>query len=211
MAIMSDMKRFVAALAVGAAVVGAVPVNSASPPARDLVPRSNAALFAQLEKTDAVVEGPKNSQRVLYVFFDANCFYCHLTWKAVQPYEQAGLQVRWVPVAYQQPSSVGRAAAIMQAPDRVAALRMNETRYDASKFDGGIEPLVNVPKALAAHLQANTLLMHAFGAPGTPLVVWKSSEGTVRYRIGVPRLSELPSITGLPQQRNDDPELAEFR
>ncbi len=168
------------------------------------------ALFAQLEMADAVVEGARSAQHLVYVFFDANCFYCHLTWKALQPYEKAGLQVRWVPVAYQQPSSVGRAAAIMQAPDRVAALHTNETRYDASKFDGGITPLANVPKALAARLRANTELMRAFGAPGTPLMVWKS-EGEVRFKVGVPRLSELPAITGLPAQRIDDPELAEFR
>jgi len=168
------------------------------------------ALFAQLEKADAVVEGARSAQHLVYVFFDANCFYCHLTWKAVQPYEKAGLQVRWVPVAYQQPSSVGRAAAIMQAPDRVAALHMNETRYDASKFDGGIVPLARVPNALVAQLRENTELMRAFGAPGTPLMVWKS-EGDVRFKVGVPRLSELPAITRLPEQRIDDPELAEFR
>ena len=81
-------------------------------------------LFAQLEKADVVREGPRKPKSVLYVFFDANCFYCHLTWKALQPYEAVGLQVRWLPVAYQQPSSVGRAAAIMQASDRVAVLRV---------------------------------------------------------------------------------------
>ena len=168
------------------------------------------ALFVQLERADAVVEGDSSAQHLVYVFFDANCFYCHLTWKALQPYEKAGLQVRWVPVAYQQPSSVGRAAAIMQAPDRVAALHMNETRYDASKFDGGITPLAKMPEALVAQLRANTELMRAFGAPGTPLMVWKS-QGEVRFKVGVPRLSELSAITGLPAQRIDDPELAEFR
>ena len=86
---------------------------------RDAAPVT--ALFAQLEKADAVVEGARESRHLLYVFFDANCYYCHLTWKALQPYEAVGLQVRWVPVAYQQPSSVGRAAAIMESADRVAA------------------------------------------------------------------------------------------
>ena len=174
-------------------------------------PRDAAALFAQTQGADAVVEGPASAKHVLYVFFDANCFYCHLTWKALQPYEVAGLQVRWIPVAYQQPSSVGRAAAIMQAPDRVAALRINETGYDASKYDGGITPSAEPSHALAAQFEANTALMRAFGAPGTPLVVWKSASGAVRYRIGVPRLSELPSITGLPQQPVDDPDLKAFR
>lgn len=178
---------------------------------RNRRPADAGALFAKVESADAVVEGPASARHVLYVFFDANCFYCHLTWKALQPYEAAGLQVRWIPVAYQQPSSVGRAAAIMRAPDRVAALRLNETRYDASKYDGGIAPTADVSKTLVAQLEANTALMRAFGAPGTPLVVWKAPNGTVRYKIGVPRLSELPAITGLPQQRVDDPELAEFR
>ena len=174
-------------------------------------PPSREALFARLEKVDAVQEGAADSRRVLYVFFDANCFYCHLTWKALQPYETAGLQVRWVPVAYQQPSSVGRAAAIMQARDRVAALRDNETRYDARKFDGGIAPAPKVPKALSDQLQANTRLMHAFGAPGTPALAWKDAADKVQFMVGVPRLSLLPQITGLPAQPNDDPELAPFR
>ena len=200
------LQRF--ALMLGFVLAASIPAAAA---AKTSDAATEQALFAKVEKADAVVEGPAGAKRVLYVFFDANCLYCHLTWKALQPYEAAGLQVRWIPVAYQQPSSVGRAAAIMQAPDRVAALRLNETRYDASRYDGGIAPKGDVPKDLVATLEANTALMRAFGAPGTPLVVWKASGGAIRYRIGVPRLSELPAITGLPKQRIDDPELAEFR
>jgi thiol:disulfide interchange protein DsbG len=169
------------------------------------------ALFAQLEKADAVVEGAPDSRHLLYVFFDANCYYCHLTWKALQPYEAVGLQARWVPVAYQQPSSVGRAAAIMESTDRVAALRLNETGYDRAHFDGAIAPLPKASPARIRSLEANTKLMRAFGAPGTPAVVWKDAQGNVRFRAGVPRLSELPAMTGLPAQPNDDPELAQFR
>lgn len=176
---------------------------------RDATPA--AALFAQLEKADAVVEGARDPRRVLYVFFDANCYYCHLTWKALQPYEAVGLQVRWVPVAYQQPSSVGRAAAIMESGDRVAALRRNETGYDRAHFEGAIAPLAKVTPARKKSLDANTRLMRAFGAPGTPALVWKHANGNVQFRAGVPRLSELPALMGLPAQPNDDPELAQFR
>lgn len=178
--------------------------------ADDSEQRANRQRFAQLARTDAVTEGPRDARRTLYVFFDANCFYCHLTWKALQPYEKAGLQVRYVPVAYQQPSSAGRAAAIMQAPDRVAALRGNELRYDRAHFDGGIAP-VKVPAALAAQFDANTGLMHEFGAPGTPLLVWEDADGRIHVVNRTPRLSELPQITGLPAQPEDDPELAQFR
>jgi thiol:disulfide interchange protein DsbG len=185
--------------------------GNAAPTTKRTNPPSHEALFARLEQADAVQEGAEDPRRVLYVFFDANCFYCHLTWKALQPYERVGLQVRWVPVAYQQPSSVGRAAAIMQARDRVAALRDNETRYDAAKFDGGVAPVAQVPKSLVDQLQANTRLMNAFGAPGTPALAWRDAAGKVQFAVGVPRLSALPRITGLPAQANDDPELAEFR
>src|SRR5690348_1345743 len=178
---------------------------------RNRQPADAVALFAKVQSADAVVEGPASARHVLYVFLDANCFYCHLTWKALQPYEAAGLQVRWIPVAYQQPSSVGRAAAIMQAPNRAAALRLNETGYDASKYDGAITPSADVPPALAAQFEANTALMRAFGAPGTPLVVWKTPDGAPHYKIGVPRLSELPAMTGLPRQTIDDPDLKAFR
>jgi len=189
-------------------VVAAFPIGAQAkkPSARELP-----ALFSALEKTDAVVEGAADPKRVLYVFFDANCWYCSLTWKALQHYERAGLQVRWVPVAYQKESSAGRAAAIMQAGDRAAKLRENETSYHEESYDGALAPAAKVPPALAAQFEANTQLMQRFGAPGTPLLAWKDEAGKIRLKIGMPRLSQLPSITGLPRQKIDDPELAKFR
>ena len=208
---MDRIIRPVLALVIALTLVSTVARAADTSPTRDAREPEYQTLFAQLEKTDVVREGAKEPKSVLYVFFDANCYYCHLTWKALQPYETVGLQVRWLPVAYQQPSSVGRAAAIMQASDRIAALRMNEIGYKAAQFDGGIQPMDKVPATLATQLQANTQLMRMFGAPGTPALVWKDRGGKVRFKVGVPRLSELPRITGLPAQPNADPELAKFR
>jgi thiol:disulfide interchange protein DsbG len=174
-------------------------------------PRDFPALYATLEKADAVVEGAKEPKRVLYVFWDANCWYCQLTWKALQPYEKAGLQVRWVPVAYQKDNSAALAAAVMGASDRVAALRENETRYRAKSYDGGIRAAAKVPADLAIELEENMTLMGRFGMSGTPALVWKDSSGKVLTHLGLPPLSKLPAITGLPEQRIDDPELARFR
>ena len=176
-----------------------------------LAQRDYTALYATLEKADAVVEGAKQPRRVLYVFWDANCWYCHLTWKALQPYEKAGLQVRWVPVAYQKDSSAALAAAVMGARDRVAALRENETRYRAKSYDGGIKAAVQVPADLAIQLEDNMTLMGRFGMSGTPALVWKDAAGRVQTHLGLPPLSKLPAITGLPEQKIDDPELVKFR
>src|SRR3974390_2002512 len=135
------------------------------------------ALYAVLAKADAVVEGPKDAGRVLYVFWDANCYYCNLTWKALQHYERAGLQVRWVPVAYQKENSGALAAAVMGAKDRVAALRENETRYRPRSYDGGIKAAASVPADLAIELEENMTLMGRFGMSGTPALGWKDPDG----------------------------------
>ena len=172
--------------------------------------RDLAGLYATLEKADAVVEGAKEPKRVLYVFWDANCYYCNLTWKALQYYEKAGLQVRWVPVAYQKDNSAALAAAVMGARDRVAALRENETRYRAKSYDGGIKAAAQVPADLAIELEENMTLMGRFGMSGTPALVWKDARGKVQTHLGLPPLSKLPAITGLPEQKIDDPELAKF-
>jgi thiol:disulfide interchange protein DsbG len=195
------MKRCLS-LAIACAALAASPA---------LAQRDYAALYAALEKADAVVEGATQPKRVLYVFWDANCWYCHLTWKALQPYEKAGLQVRWVPVAYQKDNSAALAAAVMGARDRVAALRENETRYRAKSYDGGIKAAVKVPADLAIELEENLTLMGRFGMSGTPALVWKDAGGSVQTHLGLPPLSKLPAITGLPEQKIDDPELAKFR
>ncbi len=168
-----------------------------------------AQLFTRVQAARAIVEGARDPKRVLYVFFDANCYYCHLTWKALQPYEAAGLQVRWVPVAYQKDTSAGMAAAILLARDPAAALRANEIGYRAESYDGAIKA-VPVPADIGKALKANMALMRSLGAPGTPALVWKSERG-IEFRNAVPRLSELPRITGLPPQTVSDPELAQFR
>jgi thiol:disulfide interchange protein DsbG len=183
---------------------------AASAYAKQPTERELPGLFATLEKADAVVEGGRSPKRFLYVFFDANCWYCHLTWKALQPYELAGLQVHWVPVAYQKDSSAGRAAAIMLAKDRARAMRENELGYKPESYDGGIAP-AQPTKALEARLEANFKLMDRLGVSATPGLVWKDGKGRVRVSVGMPRLSHLPAITGLPEQKIDDPELAKFR
>jgi len=205
------MKVFIQVMVVGAAFLTIAAFGDDQPKPQYASKPEYRTLFLELEKTVVITEGAKDAKSVLYVFFDPNCYYCNLTWKALQPYEKAGLQVRWVPVAYQKPSSVGRAAAILEAPDRAAALRENEINYDRPYFDGGIKPMDKVQAELAAQLRANTELMRKFGVPATPLLVWKDKNGNVQLKPGVPRLSQLPGITGLPEQAVVEPELANFR
>lgn len=168
-------------------------------------------LFNELEQRVYVAEGALGEAKsILYVFLDTNCPYCHLTWKMLQAYEKAGLQVRWVLVAYLAPTSLPKAVSILEAADRTATLR--KVMQEFGRDRGGVVNITaKVKPEIAATLQKNLELMQRFGIKGTPGLVWKDRDGRIAVKAGMPRLSELPRITGLPEQGIDDPELARLR
>lgn len=175
-------------------------------PKPDLTPIYNA-----LEHSTYIAEGTlKSPKSVIYAFFDPNCPFCHFAWQALQHYEAAGLQVRWIPVAYLMETSTGKAAAILQAKDRLAAFRNNEQKYNLKNHEGGATP-AKPSAASNKQLQDNSELMHQLGITGTPAIVWKDAQGTIQMKAGMPRLSEFPAITSLPEQTVDDADLARFR
>ncbi|MGI4902835.1 MAG: thiol:disulfide interchange protein DsbG, partial [Janthinobacterium lividum] len=168
-------------------------------------------LFKKLEASRFVAEGPAAPKSVVYAFMDPNCVYCHLSWKALQPYIKAGLQVRWVPVAFLKPTSVQRAAAILEAKSPVAALQQNERSFVEQTEDGGLAPVEKPKDDTVQALSANRDLMQSFGSNGTPTLVWKDKNGVVHSKSGMPPLSALAEITGLPNQPQTDAELEQFR
>src|SRR5512146_2577959 len=186
---MTSINSFIRAAAAAAALAGAMLLPAMPTHAQFVSKPEYRALFAELEKTDVVVEGAKNPKSVLYVFFDANCYYCNLTWKALQPYEKVGLQVRWVPVAYQQDSSWGRAAAIMQAADRASTLRENELKYEPKIFSGGIRPLNKPRETVLAPLRTNKKLIDSTCVQGTPALLWKDRKDDIQCKPETPLLS----------------------
>lgn len=169
-----------------------------------------AALFKELEKTTMIVEGAKSPKSTLYAFFDPNCPFCHMTWKALQPYEAAGLQVRWVPVAYLAPTSLPKAIEMLASANPTAAFRTNEQNFGKGKNPPAKYTASAYPE-IARKLEKNAELMQKFGFNGTPGIVWKDKNGKVLTKNGMPKLTELPEMTGLPEQKVDDPELAKFR
>ncbi|MBP0623340.1 thiol:disulfide interchange protein DsbG [Cupriavidus consociatus] len=167
--------------------------------------------FAEVEKSSYVVEGTvKAPKRILYVFTDAECPYCHLAWKALQPYEAAGLQVRWVLVAVIKPSSLPKAIEILAADDRTGTFRaLEQSQGKPWRPSHGIDDRTR--QSIVANLQRNQALMERLQFGGTPGFVWKDEKGEIRRQPGLPRLAELPSITGLPKQQHNDPELTRLQ
>ena len=151
----------------------------------------------------------KVAKSTIYMFYDANCPFCHLAWVALQAYRQVGLEVRWIPVAYLKPDSRDKAAALLSAPknQQAALLEKSMQAFGTKNADLGKAPS-NQDKE---QLQANMNLMQSLGLNGTPGWVWLDAEGEMQTHSGMLRLPKLPSVTGLPAQKQTEPTLMRFR
>lgn len=154
--------------------------------------------WPRLESSAYIAEGAKGKavKSVIYAFEDANCGYCHLAWKALQPYEKAGLQVRWIPVAFLGKDSANKAAAVMTAKDPAVAMAEMHANY-GKQSDANTTP---VSPEIKAKLDANAKLMNELGFRGTPAILYKDKTGKVVAQDGMPKPNMLPVITGLPAQ-----------
>ena len=197
-------------------VVAAIAVASsgfalaARQPAPNYLPAADAATF---ENAPAIIEGAtgKNVKSTIYVFMDPNCIFCHYAWKALQPYEAAGLQVHWIPMGFLKPDSAGKAAALLQAQDGPALMRELETKFSEKDESGGIKPLASVPPATQTRLDGNAKMFQNFGFDGTPTIIYMASGGRWADVSGLPALSSLPGMLNLTEQPITDPSLQRFR
>lgn len=151
-------------------------------------------------------ETPKST---IYMLYDANCPFCHLAWLALQPYREAGLEVRWIPVAYLKPDSRDKAAAILSAPENQQAALLEKSMQ---AFGTNSTEFTKAPSTKdKEQLQTNMNLMQSLGLNGTPGWVWLDEEGKMQTHSGMLRLPKLPSVTGLPAQKHTEPTLMRFR
>jgi len=204
------MKKFTRMLIAAAALTVSASAMAADAPETAWLPAKAAARF---QSASAIVEGASGSnvKSTLYVFMDPNCIYCHLVWKALQPYEAAGLQVHWIPMGFLKPDSAGKAAALLEAKDGAALLKELETHYSEKDESGGIAPLAHVPAADQTRLDGNMKVFQDLGFDGTPTLVYQGSGGRWADISGLPKLSELPGMLNLPAQPITDPELQRYR
>jgi thiol:disulfide interchange protein DsbG len=139
---------------------------------------SPADMVALLEKDGTLVDEGQAKAPLIYVYADANCSFCNGFWTALRPYVQSGkVHVRWAMLAFLKDSSAGRAAAILAAKDKVAALAQDETKFDKAKEEGGIPPLNPVPYDLRAALLLHSSQMGDLGGQGTPLILYHQADG----------------------------------
>lgn len=163
------------------------------------------ALYERFENSDWIATGAENPTSVIYAIMDPNCIYCHYLHVAIKAYEAAGLQVRWIPVGFLRDDSLNKAAQILV--EGAEALEAQQAAYGTPDMPAGIP----VTSELKTRLDANLALMREAAINGTPGILYRDANGEVMKLDGMPMLSDLPKITGLPEQPNPDPRLDRFR
>jgi thiol:disulfide interchange protein DsbG len=149
--------------------------------------------WAQLEKSHWVADGRPDAPRIVYVFTDANCPYCHRFWEAARPWVESGkVQLRHILVGVIREDSDNKAAAILTAPSPSEALVRNERAYTT----GGITGLPVVPANVTTQLDANVKLMLELGFQGTPGILFRDADGHIQRRSGMPPANDLPTVLG---------------
>ena len=183
--------RAACAAALGASLIGIAPLAIAQQTQNpDAV-----KVLADMGKATVIAEG--KGARVLYIFFDANCPYCHELYTALRSeVGKDGLEFRWVPVAVLTPTSVTKGAAILQAPNRLAAFHENENTYGkgSNGKGGGIAPATKVSPSSSAILNANNGLLEATKSPGVPTLLFRNRQGDAMMMVGPPDSQQLKEI-----------------
>ena len=136
---------------------------------------------------------PANVKRA-FVFFDPQCPHCAELWKQAKP---LGSQTRfiWVPVALMNDASLAQGAALLAAPDPVAAMDQHEASMSAKQ--GGIQG-VGAPEAFKAQVKANTALFNSFGFNSIPTIVATNAEtGKPVAQEGGVKTAALAALLGL--------------
>ncbi|MHB1531805.1 thioredoxin fold domain-containing protein [Acidithiobacillus sp.] len=153
-------------------------------PAQNSAGTEDNALLQRLSHAHWVAQG--SGPRVLYMIFDPDCVSCHVVFDELQPLIKAmDVTVRYVPVGYFTQSSPGKAAAILEAKDPLAAIMKNEREFNKERF-GGLNEVLPSPATEKA-LEENLAILRATELVATPTLIYRSRQGKVvilRGRLG---------------------------
>jgi thiol:disulfide interchange protein DsbG len=149
-------------------------------------------VFADFEKEATYIstnpERAGDGKGVLYVFAEPFCGWCSKIHKELQPAIAAGLEVRWVPVAFLRANSADVVEHFLSADNPVAAMDEHEQLREQGK------PVNSKPvsSATKAQIEKNSEFMKRFGIHGTPGLVYEieGKSHTGGY-LPVPKMNQL--------------------
>lgn len=166
--------------------------------ARYIANPAYASVAEQLAQDSRLVSEGGEGAPEIYVFADPNCIFCHKFWQQTRNWVAEGkVRLHWVMVGFLKPSSPGFSAAIMNADDRAAALRMFKENISKNGDGSGISELTPIPADLQRALEQHSQWMAELGFSGTPGLLLRDTNGQWRGQTGVPKLEALGRMLGI--------------
>lgn len=143
-------------------------------------------VWSRAEKLSWIAEGALKPKKTIYVFFDANCPYCHSLWTQLRTAVSEGaIQIRWLPVAILRDSSKGLAASIYESDKPTFALGQMVNRQLKPSF---------VSDAVNRRISHNLLALRDTGYTGVPVILAKGDDGRVTASMGLPTPQQLTAL-----------------
>ena len=143
-------------------------------------------------ESPAVRQGPSGAPVVVQILFDPDCPFCHRLWVKMQPYRHSAMVIRWVPLAFVRPSTLGKAAAIVTARAPLQALAFDERHFSMARRAGGMLPLYRVAPAIRQAILRNTRLLTRLDSL-VPTMLYRD-KGRIGILAGVPKASRLAGL-----------------
>jgi len=157
-----------------------------------------ASVAEQLAQDSHLVSEGDEGAPEIYVFADPNCIFCQKFWQQTRNWVAEGkVRLHWVMVGFLKPSSAGFSAAIMNADDRAAALRMFKENVSKNGGGSGISELTPIPADLQEALDQHSQWMAELGFSGTPGLLFRDTSGQWRGQTGVPKQEALGRMLGV--------------
>lgn len=127
---------------------------------------------------------PGDQTQVIF-FVDLNCPACANLWRWFDTPERRRWATYWVPVAYMNKTSIGRATALLHARDPYAALAQNfGPGFDQERRIGAL-PEVDAPTLdERSAIRANTAFWNDI-FPSTPLALYRTADGKYWQLLGL--------------------------
>lgn len=118
-------------------------------------------------------------------FIDLNCPACAHLWRWFNTPERRQWATLWIPVAYMNKTSAGRAAALLRAPDPYAALAQNfGPGFDQGRRIGALAEADAPTLDERSAIRANTRFWNGI-FPSTPLTLYRNANGTYWQLLGL--------------------------
>lgn len=146
--------------------------------------RAAASMLTDIQQATWIRDG--QSAHVLYVFFDPNCPYCRRVYENLRTQVEFGeVELRWIPVGILMATSLGKAAAMLEAKDPAEALHRNEERFSTETGSfGGIEEEPLPRDDTLKRLERNLALLRRSGRDAVPSLLYRDKRGQAHFVIG---------------------------